>query len=127
MARKRTKKGSKKADADLSEMERLVADGKAEVEAHLETLRARREALESPEHLDENLIKLTNSLTKSIAALSAEQRQLEKHTRTRLENLGPEDEDAVVLEFLEELPRDRRRKFLDFLQELEGDNDLLSL
>lgn len=108
-------------------METLVAAGKAEVEAHLEMVKARREALIGPDRLDETLIKLVNSLGKSITALSAEQRQLERHTTLRLEALTAEDSDAIVTEYLEELPRGRRKAFLELLQGLDSNNDLLSL
>lgn len=108
-------------------METFVAAGKAEVEAQLKMVRVRRKALKGDEPLDETLAKLTNSLTKSIAALSAEQRQLEKHTSLRLERLSDEDEDAIIQEALSEMSRPRRHKHFELLKALEDDNDLLSL
>lgn len=127
MPRKPSKKATEPQPDDLSDMERLIASTKAEVEAHLETAKARREALVNPEHLDPDLVGLLNSLARSATALSAEQRQLEKHTRIRLEKLTAEDDDAIVREFLESLPRGRRKAFLELLQGLDSNNDLLSL
>jgi hypothetical protein len=60
-------------------------------------------------------------------ALSAEERQLDKHVRARLDELTAEDTDAIVREYLEDLPRARRRVFLELLQGLDSSNDLLSL
>lgn len=131
MGRKPPKKSRPRSKKNLSEMEQLVDRGRVAVEAQMVALEALIEELSADKGGDQRLwdkaVTTTNSLSKSIAALSAEQRQLEKHTSLSLEKLSPEDEDAVVMEHLSEIPRGRRRAFLEYLQGLDDQNDLLAL
>lgn len=135
---KTTKKRKKKASSspeDLSAHEKLIDEARIEAEGYLELIKASRqqslkemqEDAEGRVHIDKALLSTFNSLTKSIAALSQEQRQLDKHTGILLDRLTADDEDAIVREHLLELPRPRRRAFLEMLQGLEDDKDLLAL
>lgn len=112
---------------DITSMDELIAAQFEEVTAQLAIVSARRVALQSPEHMDEALVKFTNSLSKSVAALSAEERQREKHITATLEDLSPDQEDEIIFEVLGEMPRPRRTKILEHLLSLDDENDLLAL
>jgi len=73
------------------------------------------------------LIRESNGLSAALAKVSAELRARDKHVRLRLDRLSAKDEDAIVAEYLQGLPRPRRNEFLELLKGLDGNNDLLSL
>lgn len=73
------------------------------------------------------LLRESNGLSRALAQVSAEQRAREKHISILVDSLTVGDEDAIVMEFLSELPRPRRKAFFDLLQKLETTNDLLAL
>ena len=66
------------------------------------------------------------SLVRSMSGLSAEMRQLEKHEAKLDKDISPGEFDALVLEYLTEIPRERREDLLRRLTERVGDRSLLS-
>ena len=74
---------------------------------------------------DPQLTSATNTLAKSIAVLSAEGRQQDKHKFAAVDDLSPENEDALLREFLSEISPKRRQGFQEFLAEFADSTTLL--
>jgi hypothetical protein len=129
MAKKSPKKAAKKTPEDLSRDEAFLNRLRVANETRMTALERMIEDAggEDSERTHDKIRAEQESLRISGIAISAEQRQLEKHTRTMLDALSPDDTDAIVREYLEELPRGRRKAFLELLQGLDSSNDLLSL
>ena len=66
------------------------------------------------------------ALERSLAALSAEQRQRDRYDREADLRLSGADLDAIVLEYLREIPRERRAAVRAQLDELAPDKHLLA-
>jgi len=70
------------------------------------------------------LVNSSANAARALATLSSEMRQNEKHVAQQVLNLTPEQEDEVLLDYLEEIEPARREKFLERLMELRGDSVL---
>ena len=109
-------KGKQPAPQTLKQRSELVEDARRECRALLKDITARR--LDQPEGtVDATLTGSVNSLSKSIAILSAEGRQLDKHQETAVIDLDHDREDELVRSFLTSISPQRRRAFREFLQE----------
>ena len=122
---KARKKTSKKQHVTLSEREQLNIDIRDECEAQLKIIQGRRIELESTGSFDPQLTSATNTLAKSIAVLSAEGRQLDKHRDQAVVDLPADQEDSIVRDFLTDISPARRSAFRDFLAEADPDDQLL--
>ena len=108
----------------LEQREKLLAAARNECNAHLKLAKAAR--LDLPEGTtDPSLVGQVNSLAKSVAILSAECRQLEKHREAAVENLDAETTDRMVLEFLDEVSPSRRQAFRKHLDDTSPGDTLL--
>ena len=108
----------------LEQREKLLAAARNECNAHLKLAKAAR--LDLPEGTtDPSLVGQVNSLANSVAILSAECRQLEKHREAAVDSLDAETTDRMVLEFLAEISPARRAAFRTYLSDSDEADQLL--
>ena len=118
-------KGKQPAPQTLRQRSELVEDARRECRALLKDITARRR--DQPEGtVDATLTGSVNSLSKSIAILSAEGRQLDKHQETAVIDLDHDREDELVRSFLTDISPQRREAFRKFLQDTAEETRLLS-
>jgi hypothetical protein len=113
-----------KPSISISEREQLLRDIEAECREQLAIVETRRQEL-TLGSFDPQLTSATNTLAKSIAILSAEGRQQDKHKVKAIEDITPEAEDAIVCDFLGDITPARRKKIAAHLAELDSAGQLL--
>ena len=120
------------APVEAPDLEDLLAEARATVHAAISGLqesiaKVRRQLSEQPagEHnsaLASHLAYLSRHATQALAEI----RKLDSEQRKVDANLAPTELDALVLEYLTEIPRERREELRRRLDERVGDDLLLS-
>ena len=122
--KRKPRKKQAKPSITISEREQLLRDMEAECREQLSIVETRRKEL-TPGSFDPQLTSATNTLAKSIAILSAEGRQQDKHKHQAIAELTHEAEDGLIREFLAEVSPARRRAYAAFLGEFMDAESLL--
>ena len=102
----------------------LLGAAQAELAAQLKVLRARRKELPVG-GFDKDLSSAAAALGRAITALSAEQRQQEKHAKEVVTRMTEAELDEVVKTHLASLPVERRAEIRAYLDSLDSVRSVL--
>jgi hypothetical protein len=115
-----TKLAAGKSAADL-EADKLLK----RAVSHLQLLLSACEATLKEGGASPALARESAGVARSIATLSSEMRQQEKHLQQLVDRMSPSEADAAMEQYLRDLPLDRLDRFKSLLDELTSSGSVL--